>query len=601
MEQKAQLDKATADAAEFKAGYDKLTVDAVEQKAVFDKLTADAAEYKAGFDKALLDNVEQKAQLDKATADAAEFKAGYDKAAVDMTRLAADMTTAQEALLKEREALSTLQDQHELLLRQQEVLQAELSVALGSYRPRAVIDAGTPADKLLAMMTELLDGGLPNLQDILLVQSTILEARDIYQPFRLGKQLMESAALGPDVGMNLIHLLGDTESILKERNARLAGGGEAGGEVGGGAGAGVGAEGDGSSAAVSLEELCARRERRWAGGSGGGSKATESSSEADGSEQQQQAEPTSFPTLQAALSAILTAANARALGRPAGSVAAAEAGSSCGASASGAATPATRASARMHGAAMRSKSVSGPGALRAPLPAAPPLAPAPGPGHRVRRGSASSAVVAGADGGRLTLLPSAVGGEEEIAEWLASAGSDSAAATAAVAAAAAAAGPQQQQQQQQGQQQQPLAPPAPALLDKVERLLAASQDWQWDAFALADATQGRPLSTLAFFLCQRDGLVAHFGLNAVRLARFLRRVEEGYRANPYHNATHAADVLQSLATIVHRGGMATAYVDPLHLLACYTAAAVHDFEHGGLTNDFLVSSGDALAVTYNDR
>jgi hypothetical protein len=28
---------------------------------------------------------------------------------------------------------------------------------------------------------------------------------------------------------------------------------------------------------------------------------------------------------------------------------------------------------------------------------------------------------------------------------------------------------------------------------------------------------------------------------------------------------------------------------------------VHDFEHGGLTNDFLVYSLDALAVLYNDR
>lgn len=28
---------------------------------------------------------------------------------------------------------------------------------------------------------------------------------------------------------------------------------------------------------------------------------------------------------------------------------------------------------------------------------------------------------------------------------------------------------------------------------------------------------------------------------------------------------------------------------------------VHDFEHGGLTNDFLVNSLDNLAVRYNDR
>jgi hypothetical protein len=44
-----QLDKATADAAEFKAG--------------FDKYAADAAEYKAGYDKLLVDTTEQRAQV----------------------------------------------------------------------------------------------------------------------------------------------------------------------------------------------------------------------------------------------------------------------------------------------------------------------------------------------------------------------------------------------------------------------------------------------------------------------------------------------------------------------------------------------------------
>jgi hypothetical protein len=45
------------------------------------------------------------------------------------------------------------------------------------------------------MLTDLLDGTLPNLQDILLIQSSILEARDIYQPWRLGKQLLETKEL----------------------------------------------------------------------------------------------------------------------------------------------------------------------------------------------------------------------------------------------------------------------------------------------------------------------------------------------------------------------------------------------------------------------
>ena len=34
---------------------------------------------------------------------------------------------------------------------------------------------------------------------------------------------MESSALGADVGLSLIHLLGDTESVLRERNAQVGG------------------------------------------------------------------------------------------------------------------------------------------------------------------------------------------------------------------------------------------------------------------------------------------------------------------------------------------------------------------------------------------
>lgn len=39
----------------------------------------------------------------------------------------------------------------------------------------------------------------------------------------------------------------------------------------------------------------------------------------------------------------------------------------------------------------------------------------------------------------------------------------------------------------------------------------------------------------------------------------------------------------------------------LELLALFTAAAIHDYDHPGRTNAFLVAIGDTKAVMYNDR
>lgn len=81
---------------------------------------------------------------------------------------------------------------------------------------------------------------------------------------------------------------------------------------------------------------------------------------------------------------------------------------------------------------------------------------------------------------------------------------------------------------------------------QVERVLdKAYSSWQFNSFHLAEVTDGRPLSTLAFYLITKTGLLSSLpSLHAVKLARFLRRIEAGYGTNPFHNATHAADVLQ---------------------------------------------------------
>ena len=131
---------------------------------------------------------------------------------------------------------------------------------------------------------------------------------------------------------------------------------------------------------------------------------------------------------------------------------------------------------------------------------------------------------------------------------------------------------------------------------QAERILAKSADsWCFDAFELSEATSGRPLSTMAFYLLHTNGLLKHCRIDGRKLARwahegklqvdsgrcnqqtcnckalaclaesgsaqielapavsltsrFLCFIEDGYvDTNPYHNKCHACSVLQVRAT-----------------------------------------------------
>lgn len=150
--------------------------------------------------------------------------------------------------------------------------------------------------------------------------------------------------------------------------------------------------------------------------------------------------------------------------------------------------------------------------------------------------------------------------------------------------------------------------PRTSLMEAMESQLHTAHSWDFDVFELDKASCGRPLSALAFYLLSCSGLIELFRLPTQELATCLKEIEDGYSdVNPYHNCKHAADVLQSMHIILREGGLwdkdnaVTGYVDNLTLLACYLAAAVHDFEHGGQTNDYLIKVQDPLALTYNDK
>ncbi|XP_060945007.1 dual specificity calcium/calmodulin-dependent 3',5'-cyclic nucleotide phosphodiesterase 1A-like [Limanda limanda] len=86
------------------------------------------------------------------------------------------------------------------------------------------------------------------------------------------------------------------------------------------------------------------------------------------------------------------------------------------------------------------------------------------------------------------------------------------------------------------------------------------------------------------------------------LVQFVEALENGYskHKNPYHNLIHAADVTQTAHFLMMHTGLMH-WLSELEILAMVFAAAIHDFEHTGTTNNFHIHARSEVAIFYNDR
>ncbi|KAG8344307.1 putative 3', 5'-cyclic nucleotide phosphodiesterase [Trypanosoma vivax] len=140
------------------------------------------------------------------------------------------------------------------------------------------------------------------------------------------------------------------------------------------------------------------------------------------------------------------------------------------------------------------------------------------------------------------------------------------------------------------------------LVRDVFSIFCGVDRWDYDVFRLEVITNGNALFYTTYMILYKLNLVAHFGLNDTVLQRFLLGVQSGYHPNPYHNAVHAADVTQINYYIMMVAGLKEkCQLSPEELLASILAAAVHDFDHPGLNNNFHSRTNAHLSIIYNDR
>ncbi|XP_058486557.1 dual specificity calcium/calmodulin-dependent 3',5'-cyclic nucleotide phosphodiesterase 1B-like isoform X1 [Solea solea] len=126
--------------------------------------------------------------------------------------------------------------------------------------------------------------------------------------------------------------------------------------------------------------------------------------------------------------------------------------------------------------------------------------------------------------------------------------------------------------------------------------------WNFDVFALNVTSSDHALQTIFFELVTRYELNSRFKIPIGCLTEFLSALERGYcrHNNPYHSHVHAADVTQTMHCLLLRTGLVH-WLTELEVMASLFAAAIHDYEHTGTTNNFHIHTKSEFALTYNDR
>jgi len=117
---------------------------------------------------------------------------------------------------------------------------------------------------------------------------------------------------------------------------------------------------------------------------------------------------------------------------------------------------------------------------------------------------------------------------------------------------------------------------------------------------LLSRNQRRPVP---FDLMDGYRFIDHLNIDQKKMTNFLRSIEKDYyHENPYHNNIHAADVLQTLHSMLQEmGGVKKLQPSPIQLFSVLLSAVIHDVGHPGFNNFFQQSSQSDIALCYNDQ
>ncbi|CAH8604691.1 unnamed protein product [Heterobilharzia americana] len=136
---------------------------------------------------------------------------------------------------------------------------------------------------------------------------------------------------------------------------------------------------------------------------------------------------------------------------------------------------------------------------------------------------------------------------------------------------------------------------------KVEKFIIDNQSNSApDLFKLDQISNHHPLSTLGFFIFMKTNLLQKLSIPPVTMLHCLKCIESRYNPSaPFHNSIHALDVLHATYQLFQCSNLKNIFSD-LETFAIFFACSIHDVDHPGLTNQYLINTSHKLALLYND-
>nr|XP_034977886.1 cAMP-specific 3',5'-cyclic phosphodiesterase 4B isoform X4 [Zootoca vivipara]XP_034977887.1 cAMP-specific 3',5'-cyclic phosphodiesterase 4B isoform X4 [Zootoca vivipara] len=137
--------------------------------------------------------------------------------------------------------------------------------------------------------------------------------------------------------------------------------------------------------------------------------------------------------------------------------------------------------------------------------------------------------------------------------------------------------------------------------DHLAKELEDLNKWGLNIFNVARYSHSRPLTCIMYAIFQERDLLKTFKISSDTFIAYMMTLEDHYHSDvAYHNSLHAADVAQSTHVLLSTPALDAVFTD-LEILAAIFAAAIHDVDHPGVSNQFLINTNSELALMYNDE